>query len=336
MGNASRISAIVESLETMASLNSQDIEISIFSWGAGYSFLRDFKEKYHLKFDLFEMDSYQFATVFKFLRKYFKNTFFLFKSVRNTKPDLIILDSDYHLLSYLFSPASRVYIGQAVDVVERAQNLKLQFKSYKDKINFFLREKLDSIFQYFISDVVFVPSFKQENAKCKKKIIKVPLIVRKDFLECKDQHINGSEVGCLLSGSEIEKDKFLSISSKKNYKVISPHSRDNFVISTAKELDQFDTLITQGGLSSISEAAARNIFLVIIPMTHHPEQYLNAIAVESLGLGVIAETKDLLDFDNFIDKIRKEKLNVEREKIDCSGAQKISSNILNLINSKSF
>src|SRR5947208_1851671 len=97
MGNASRVSGIAkELLET-------DVELTIASWGAGFRFLREFKQNSKLQFDLLELQPYGGSTLRSALA-FVSNCVRLRRLVKEFRPDAILLDSDYHVPAYLGAP----------------------------------------------------------------------------------------------------------------------------------------------------------------------------------------------------------------------------------------
>ena len=117
-------------------------------------------------------------------------------------------------------------------------------------------------------------------------------------------------------------------------KVIAPKSNNYATVPSHTEmLDQFEVVLTQGGLTSISEVIAKNKFLVVIPIKDHSEQILNAATVEDLGLGVTAKLSDLDDFPKFLSKIKEKKAACMKTngKVNCNGAAESAQFIKTLL-----
>ncbi len=332
MGNASRIAAIVEALLEQSNISETKIVLKVISWGAGYAFLREFKKENGLDFELKQLESYsQAQSIIKFLKKYVNNTKLLKKEIYAFEPNVLILDSDYHLPSYWRIRCPKVFIGQALDVVERARKSHYQYQNITEKFNMFFREKMDSLYQVFFSDFLIVPSFNPSISK-NSRIKKISLIVRKEFLSKREKRSNGKKIAILLSGSEIEKNAFMEIGYMFNVKIFTPNSLGNSFLCHSSALDEFDIVFTQGGLSSISEVLSRGIFAVVFPIKNHPEQVLNALEVERLGLGIRATLDDLKDFQYFSDKLFLNKLNAQSQVIKFSGAKEAAAFIFHLFN----
>jgi uncharacterized protein (TIGR00661 family) len=327
MGNASRICAILEALYSKAQRENASITCHVVSWGAGYLFLNNFKKNCNFDFELTQIQNYERkANIIDFLKCYFSNNRKLKLLINQFKPDLLILDSDYHLLSHINIKIPKISIGQASDVLDRIPLTKYKAKNISEKLTLFFREELDACFQKIISSKVLVPTFVinlDSSFKSNSNLIKIPLIVREEFLRpISNIEISKNSIGVLLSGSEIDKDEFLKLKLEQPVEIISPNQKESNILSHAKTLDKFDIIFTQGGLSSISEVVARKKFFVVFPIKNHPEQIINALEVERLGLGMKSSLEDLKDFPKLLKSIYAKKEMANRTNIDCSGAQK--------------
>ncbi|MBC7538050.1 MAG: hypothetical protein H7281_04470 [Bacteriovorax sp.] len=325
MGNASRICATIEALQSIAQKENFSITCHVVSWGAGYLFLKNFKESSKLGFELTEIQNYRHQyNIFNFLKCYYSNTKAIKLTINQFKPDLLVLDSDYHFISYVMLKIPKISISQASDVLDRIPLTNYRPKDFSEKITLFLREVLDAFFQKIISTKVLVPSFTLElDSKEYLNRIKIPLIVREEFLQpTHDLEENGNSIGVLLSGSEIDKDAFLNLKQEQSINVITPNLNNSNIISHARLLDKYNIIFTQGGLSSISEVIARGKFLIVFPIRNHPEQMINALEVERLGLGMKASLDDLKDFAKLLKEINLKKERTKKRFIDCTGSHK--------------
>jgi predicted glycosyltransferase len=324
MGNASRLAAILEALSKMDC----EINVKIYEWGAGHQFLKNFL-KNPTSVELRELHSYNMKQgLWGFIKTYLKNSKELFLAIKNEEPDLLLLDSDYHFPAYLFYKKPKIYIGQASDVLERALTHQYKPQSFFERINFIIREKADALFQQVISTIVLVPVF-TTTKQSKSHFKKIPLIVREEFLTTPLDN-TAQSTGILLSGSQINKEFFLNLKDRYQLPIISPSSENSSELTRAKTLDAFDVVITQGGLTSISEVLSRGKKLIVVPIKNHPEQILNAIEIESLGLGIKVEQEDLTDLDTIIKNLK-----TTSTQIDCTGAQKAAEIIVEYLISSS-
>lgn len=320
MGNASRISAILEALNEDFALKSEQVSIHVISWGAGYLFLKHFREVCGFTFELTEIRPYDSFSLRNFISTYLSNSRKIKKIINKINPDLMILDSDYHFLSWLMFRGPKISIAQARDVVDRISHHNYSPANFKERIIFFLREELDAFFQKCVFDKVLIPSFYPEDSNNKE--IKIPLIVRAEFLKDDSGDMEQSQlITILLSGSQIDKDHFLKIKNR-NFKIISPDlNHQSPLISRAVDLDNSEIIFTQGGLSSISEALARKKFVVIFPINNHPEQAINSLEVEKSNAGLRADVSELKNLDKLLSRIDHAKSRGKSQMFSCEGAR---------------
>ncbi len=324
MGNASRVAAVVESLQSKVQLAGEKCEIHLFSWGTGHQFLDQVQKLSPDLFVIHKLLAFQGElSLLKNASTFFQNAFTIRRHLSQWKPDLLILDSDYHWPGYAGLKAKKIYIGQAEDVLRRIKKFSYHPLKLKERLNLLVREKLDFYYQQFVADFLLVPCFSPDEESTDPKIKRIPLIVRKEFVEKSYPDKFEHRVGILLSGSQLHKEKFVSLGRKNNLTIISPEAgKPN--ISKVEDIDAFDIVITQGGLSSISEVLSRKKNLIVVPMENHPEQMLNAMEVAAMKAGVIVKISDLDNLKNVIEQC--EKLN--RSAPDCTGADKASDIIM--------
>lgn len=327
MGNASRVVAIVEAISDQAQEMGAQIRCHVVTWGSGHRFLSEYKKDGHADFDLTRIEDYSLKpNLFRYMTTFGKNVITIRRLVKKLKPKVLILDSDYHFPAYFGAGCPVVYVGQAKDILERARLNRYRPSTVRERIAFALREKLDSVLQTIFSTAVLVPCFSGTGSKGK-RIHRIPLIVRKEFLQQNSPSERGDRIGMLLSGSEIERNAFLTLAEKYNLPLLSP------VPSKASKLDQCEIVLIQGGLSSISECIAREKFMVVVPMSDHPEQLLNAQEVEQLGLGIRSDIAEVTRLSILMEKIERQQLIWKEQKkaIDCGGAKAAANHILNFL-----
>jgi predicted glycosyltransferase len=322
MGNASRTFGIIQALKALADSNGVKLQVMVITSGAGLKFLAAAKLSPGLEFDLYGIHDYYKPTWSTWpwaLVIYLRNTLKIKKRIKQFAPDVILLDSDYHFLAYVGFNDITVSLGQASDVVSRAATQGFIPRGWQERINFFIRERMDAHVQSIFSRIVLVPCFAATGRQGNK--IRIPLVVRAEFLNRSSSAGNKGSIGILLSGSNIEKDHFVELARLHGLEFIS--SRDNDGRPTrADRLDMYDIVITQGGLTSISECIARAKFMIVVPMTNHPEQLLNAREVERLGLGVSASLNDFEKFPQLLEKVQKKRAYQSEHIPNCTGAQK--------------
>jgi hypothetical protein len=324
MGNASRLVAVIEALfDHCRKSGNGELDLHVVSWGSGLRFLEEYRrDAAGTNFQLIEARPYEKQSfgLLGYLPAFLKNVIQLSGIVRRLQPDLIVLDSDYHFPAYFGSACPVVFIGQAEDVLLRSRAHDYLPK-FSEKLNLIFREKLDSWVQKIFSDVVLVPSFNEAGA-ADSKVRRIPLIVRREFLE-KPRSVKNQTVGLLLSGSKQEKENFLTVANEHGLRILAPdvNSNEDLAICKAADLDEFDIVFIQGGLSSISECIARQKFAVVFPLKGHAEQHLNAREVEKLGLGMKSNLDELKQFSELLQRATARRLRSALPAIPCNGAQ---------------
>ena len=334
MGNASRTTAVIEEIEkTFIYEQNRPTEIIIATWGAGLNFFQQYVKNSNIKITLIPLKSYNSWFLYPFI--YIINSIIIQRILFLYKPSISIIDSDYHFFPFKLNRVKLLSISQAPDVVQRAKLNNYRPTNMREQLSFYFREKLDAKIQILMADKVIVPCFLIDNTNFNKKIINIPLIVRSEFQASTTLH-SDEKIGILLSGSGIEKENFLELKKKYNFKILSPDQITDDFISHSKELDKFEIIFTQGGLSSISEVIARKKFLIVFPIKNHPEQIINALEVQRLGLGVKADISNLKNFSNFLEFISSLKNQSKTQEITCNGANKMASIIAQVIDEENI
>lgn len=298
MGNAARVSAIIEELM----LNGEELEAHIFSWGRGFSFFEKFAASSALPINLYQLTSYPFAKslwlqIPLVLYVYFKNCVAIWKTIRIIKPRLVLIDSDYHFPAYVGT--TTVFLGQAIDVLSRAHKHNFKTRNLSWFFSFWIREKLDSFIQQLLSTVVLVPSF-DLGGSSDGNSVRVPLIVRSSFnLTRAADQTRVTQTPCVLtSGSEQGAAPLRAIAEANGWPLFSPKkqfTKDGFTLSGQPFIEPYEIVITNAGLSSLSECLARGKKMLMFPIPFHAEQELNALEIEALGAGIKWRTKDNLN-----------------------------------------
>ena len=220
MGNASRVFAIAQAAARLW----PDCEVHFFSWGKGAEFLKQAMSRrgdsrFHLEcLEEFVWSGKAGIPVARFLQilgtfawAYWKNSLTLARACRELRPEVILLDSDYHFPAFFFRRGKLCYLGQAIDVVERAKSVSFR-KGWTSRLSFFVCEVIDSVVQRIFSDRVFVPSFLETELTGDpgERVLRVPLIVREEFLAPGNEP-QGSRVSAVFSGSGIERERMHEI-----------------------------------------------------------------------------------------------------------------------------
>lgn len=300
MGNASRVFAIAQALAKQ----SPGVEIHFFSWGKGYEFLERAIREADSPFHLGLLLPYPWSAegrsplsrfsnmLVSYARAFAKNTMILRAACRSIRPDFVILDSDYHFFAFFPRRQKRMFfLGQAIDVVERAKDMGYRPLRLASRLSFWACEKLDGMIQQAVSDKVFVPSFlEREDPETDERALRVPLIVREEFRTAGRRVARVKSIG-VSSGSGIESDRFTEVASSVGGAMATP--ADSLLRLTHPwDFQEAELVVVQGGLSSISECIALKRPMLVVPIRGRAEQEVNARTVERLGLGVSLENKD--------------------------------------------
>lgn len=204
------------------------------------------------------------------------------------KPKLVVTDSFYTLLPLAWAFHFQVWsINNAVVVVKNARKI---FSSQKiSVIAHFLRiEFWDFLYHHFFSTKVFVPS-PMPKALSHKHYVSTPLIVRQELFPA-----STSEKDIILflsSGSADNTTIHLTCPSIRQKMVVvgpsfHPHGDDSLQIQyysadlgphdLRKLLERTLVAVSHGGMSTLSELHGLGIPILIFPLPHHSEQWVNA------------------------------------------------------------
>jgi len=321
MGNAARVVAIIEALRGRAKCH-------VVTWGAGRRFLEEYQRQYPTDFELTTLHDYPPAgsgfRPWRLLRCFAKNSLLLRRLIVRLKPAALLLDSDYHWPAYFGLAQPTVYLGQALDVLERARHTRYRPATWREWWAMLLRERLDAAYQRVFATRILVPCF-FGTASSGGRVERIPLLVRREFRAPAARRPVPGRIGVLLSGSHTEREAFCAAAARNQFTVLS------LVPSRALHLDECEVVIVQGGLSSISECIARGKFMVVVPIDNHPEQFLNAVEVERLGLGIRSSLYELGRPNLLLERIRGAMERSSRARVDCDGAEASALSLLRLL-----
>jgi hypothetical protein len=284
MGNASRISALLERQPSVPGISGA--RVTVASWGNGETFLRKFLAKTGLKARLISLATYappkrlpKALIPLFFLFPYCRNTWALFQLARKERPDLVVLDSDYHFLPFLLLRIPVFFLAQTKFVLDSRRKMSLPL-TWKQAIVFFFREQADFWVQHLFSEKVLVVSLGGIEKAEARKVAFVSLVARAEFTregkpsaEARD---GAHEFGIILSGSGLESGPIERFARKHGLPILRQ------VPIGRAHLDSFRYFFIQGGFSSISEMLAAGKRFVVVPMKDHPEQIISAHVVERM------------------------------------------------------
>ncbi|MBC6415829.1 MAG: hypothetical protein GDA46_05500 [Bdellovibrionales bacterium] len=297
LGNSTRIHSIIENLD-------QKYKIDILGYGNSKEY---FKKIPNIE-NLFENSPLEYGlkkgeiNTFRTLKKLFQNLKSLYKNRKKIKEilkihnySLIVSDSDFSAI-FLRKRPQLISINNADKILQSASDIKK-----RNYFASFLIEYLDFIYHQLIPDKVISPFFKP--LKQKPKIQNVGLMIRKDFLETPiykppQKH---SVLITLSGNSSINKD--LSIKHEESLydlflignsiNISGNIKRYNKTFNISQLIKKSTLVVTNGGLSSLSEALALKKPVLVIPVKKHLEQRVNANWIQKNNFGLISSWENL-------------------------------------------
>lgn len=280
LGNATRQHALLEELRKNLRAEGRTLDPLICAWGCAAEYFRG-----RAGFSLVELEPYPAGP-----RTFFRNCGRVFRALRRHRPSLLLLDSDYHLPAYFFFRSRIIYVGQAWNVVAAVLRSppKWPLRVWR---KFVARELADALYQSAFAGTVLVPSFRPEPEASGQKgsffFRRIPLLVRPSYRAPSPTAELADRTGwaVALSGSGLESGPLRSLAAENGFAILAPDRDGKPACTETPALDSFRGVITQCGLSSLSEAIARRLPMALIPMREHPEQFVNALAVTKLGWG---------------------------------------------------
>ena len=214
---------------------------------------------------------------------YLRNTASLFSFLAHRRTALALIDSDYHCLPLLFFRIPVLALGQAWDVLNRDEGNRPVSRLPRAGL---LVERLDLMFQRLVSERILVPSFDTDVA-APPNVTPVPLIVRREYSFAAPPPSKGRLL-VLLGGSGIGSAPLLAYAKRHGLSVIGAPGEPAASLDAfgSPLIDYAEAVLTQGGLSSLSECLARGKRMIVLPIEGHAEQLSNALAVEQLGMAL--------------------------------------------------
>ena len=292
LGNATREWALIEALRQ----EEPSIDITVFTWGKALRFFRDeLGRKSHISVDLVPLFPLTLSADFLpyvvtmfigllMLPLFVLNLIHIAFHAFRARPNVIIFDSDYHIFPFLTAKGIRVSVSQAPDVMERSCDFGWRFLLQNGFLSSYLIEWFDFQWQRILHQYVFVPVIVPKNGfGLSGQIFEVPLIVRKEFRRF-FKHSPWGRPAVLPGGSGIEKRRIANLAQQERLEIHWPFLSKGRQKDPATFLAEFNPVVLQGGLSSLSECLALSKTVHLVPIERHWEQFLNAREVEKLGV----------------------------------------------------
>lgn len=205
--------------------------------------------------------------------------------IRDKKIDLVFSDSDYSfVIVKFFSKCPFVAINNAAYVMK---NAPLAFPWLFKTLPSLFIEFLDFLVHLIFADLIFCPTFENHYAKWG-KVIFTPPLVRKKFYLIKNKKISNA-VTVLPSGFLTTDKRIESIIARlpEDKLVYAPNDfHMNKKCSIYDRLDdtsnlfvKSNTIICNGGMSSLSEVLVTGVSAFVLPIKNHFEQLVNAALI---------------------------------------------------------
>lgn len=306
LGNSTRTHAIVERLVALG------IEVHLASSGNGLWYFREVPEIRSLH----EMSSFRYGSsggrinilrTFRLLpemwRSWRANQARLAMVLDQLRPDAVVTDSEYS-----YRPVKKR--GIPLVALNNADVVLTSVRTYRPRPisilpQFLAVECLDYLFHALVPDLVISPSLDPTLSVPGRKFRRVGPIVRARF-RCAATAPEGARhrVAVMLSGSTFGSElRFQRPTYPFTIDVIgreapAGEAMPDGVVFHGKLRDSHallanaEVLVVNGGFSAVSEAFCLRKPVVVIPVPGHAEQWVNAQAMERLGVGLMASEEN--------------------------------------------
>jgi uncharacterized protein (TIGR00661 family) len=306
MGNSTRCESIIERLID------KKIDIEILTSGNGLLYFkeRDYVSKLHEFRSLYYGSKNGqlsiWLTMFaipNFISIFFYNVKFLRNLLRATDYSGIVIDSDYTLAwlrPWVRVPVfalnnADVVVKECRKLTEIPREIRMQH----------LIEKSDAWYHRAIPDTVLSPTIESRKSANPKTLKHFPPFVRQG-LNVRTAKAELRTILVMLSGSQFSAStEFLQTLTRRGalqIHVIGGEGESNDwitfhgkVYQNRDMVNQADLMVINGGFSAVSEAVVLRKPVVVIPVPHHAEQFINALTVERAGLGLTANRENILE-----------------------------------------
>lgn len=226
------------------------------------------------------------------------------------RPDVLIVDSDFHCLP--LAGKRRIPVISLNSSFATVKLFKeLRGSPFQMAFSYYCIERVDLWMQRRYADVVICPVIEPVGLNWK-GLHEIHPIVRRQFLEVPPEQprtAEAFEVAVMLGGSGLGVSD-IDLSSLRGKTVVMgktcgmklpPEARVvDFDPKPAARLARAEILVVQGGFNSISEVLALRKPAVLVPIAHHAEQFVNARTVEKLGVARVAWNGHVVDEINAI------------------------------------
>ncbi len=230
----------------------------------------------------------------KLILRLLLNDWRILRLILRLKPDKVILDSQYPMISTLLFRGRTVAINNSKEVLQWF----FKFRPFAWNLlpHLVFVELLDFIYHWVIVRKVLVPSLPNFQERCS-------LLVRNGL--CPGERAALTHITIMVSGSnqsglgfdpdtwQLDLDILVMGAPGSDSRNVKYHGKDTDNINA---LNRADLLILNGGLSSLSEGLALRKPMVILPLKNHAEQFVNAKRLERLGVAMVT-SPERIGFD---------------------------------------
>lgn len=317
LGNSVRINQLIKECEK------RSVNYTLMASGVAQEYFKN-KEISYISLEqlTYRVNNNGHIDIFKTIC--FKNIVENYKKIKNNDKkilielehnnyDAVIIDSFYSISEIKNKKIPIYAINNSNILNENYKNIKEKI-SFKEFLHFWFVEKLDYIFHK--KNVKKSYSINYFDFKKNKNIFKLmPLIVKEGIKEDVDEN----NMLFMLSGSSwvseiiFRHNKLYDLINKLYVIGIDKNKTKNNVknveiigrtFENIEYLNKTKIAVINAGFSAISEMISAKKPMVVIPIENHSEQKFNAIMIENLGLGIIAnqdnwEDKAVQLFENF-------------------------------------
>ena len=307
LGNSTRCHAIIQFL------SNQNIEIGVITSGNGIWYFRDQPEVGQL----LEIEALQYGqkdgqlnvaatigAVGQFAKIMRRNAKRIADFIEEFQPRVIVTDSVYTI-----GPVRQA--GVPIVALNNADVVVQLFKKFADKpgsikAQFYAVELLDYLFHRIVPDVVLSPSLDLSVKAVGKKIRRIGPIVRRQFSEIPAREVP-TKVVVMLSGSVFGSPvHFDAPSYPVRIDIVGRPPPENLeprpdviyhgrVQNTVELLHGADFVVVNGGFSAVSEVFYMRKPAIVVPVPNHAEQWINGRIVQHLGVGMLAEERNIVE-----------------------------------------
>ena len=311
LGNSTRCYSIIEAIRK----KKNKINIIVASSGNGYWFFKNQKKidiLHQLKQVSYKKNSGKlsaFSTImsfFKIFKIFSQNTNTAIDLIKKYNPQVVISDSFYFFPKILKNKNFKfISINNADYVVEKF--FKTKKKPLSIYSQFFLIEFIDYLYNFYFYDFILSPSFFAKLKIYKKKIYRIPPLIRSNL---KINKVLKFKPIIMLSGSTFStqiKDNYVDLSKFKKIDILGREKSNNKnkalnylgkKKNNIKFLNRYNAAVINAGFSALSEVYVLKKPSVIVPVPNHSEQYFNAMTLESLGLAIYSKEEKI--FKNLV------------------------------------